>query len=184
MGKLDPGELDMARLLDCRCLLVDSHHVAAATAAAVAARELGIPVVLDMERPQPGNADLLGACDYPILPEVYAKVHSGLGDPIEAGWALHRSLGRLVIITMGTRGAMAFVDGETYHQPAFEVEPVVDTTGAGDVYHGAFAYGLSQGWGVEDNMRLAAAVAALKCTALGGRTGIPSLDEARRLMQG
>jgi len=166
MGKLNPAELDLAALLDCRCLLLDSHHVAAGTAAALAAREAGIPVVLDMERPQPGNDDLLAACDYPILPEVYAKVHSGLEDPIEAGWALHRSLGRLVIITMGTRGSMAFVDGETYHQPAFVVEPVVDTTGAGDVYHGAFAYGLSQGWGLEDNMRLAAAVAALKCRAL------------------
>ncbi len=183
MGKIDPAELDIQALLNCRCLLVDSHHVVASAAVARAAREAKIPVVMDMERPQPGNDELLLAADWPILPELYARIHSGLEDLGEAGRALQRSLGRPVIVTMGAKGAMAFAEGDTHHQPAFEVSPVVDTTGAGDVYHGAFAYGLSLGYGLEENMRFAAAVAALKCLALGGRTGIPSFAEARRLME-
>jgi len=182
VGKLDPASLDRAALLNCKCLLVDGHHIHAAIQAARWARQAGIPTVLDMERPQPDNPELLESCDYPILPEVYARTHSGLDDPIEAGRKLHEDLGRLVIITRGAEGAIAFKDGEMHHQPAFHVDPVIDTTGAGDVYHGAFAYGLTLGYDLAENMRFAAAAAALKCLALGGRTGIPTFAEARGLM--
>jgi len=181
VGKLEPTDLDRAALLRCKCLLVDGHHIAAAIQAAEWAREAGIPVVLDMERPQPENEKLLQVCDYPILPEVYAIAHSGLPDVIEAGRKLHEHLGRLVIITCGDKGALAFNKGEVLHQPAFEVQPVIDTTGAGDVYHGAFAYGLTLGYDLVENMRFSAAAAALKCRALGGRTGIPTFEQARRL---
>lgn len=184
IGKLDPEGLDRQALLDCKCLLVDGHHIDAAIQAAQWAREAGVPVVLDMERPQPENEALLQACDYPILPEGYALAHSGLDDPIAAGCRLQEDLGGLLIITRGAHGSVAFVNGEAHVQPAFEIEPIVDTTGAGDVYHGAFAYGLALGYGLEDNMRFASAVAALKCRALGGRTGIPSLEEVERQLEG
>lgn len=182
VGKIEPESLDREALLDCACLLLDAHHLDASIRAAHWAREAEVPTVLDMERPQPANQALLEACRYPILPAVYARHHSGLSDPVEAGWKLHRELGRLLIVTCGTEGAYAFVDGELHHQPAFAVEPVIDTTGAGDVYHGAFAYGLTLGYDLAENMAFAAAVAALKCRALGGRTGIPSLLQARELM--
>jgi sugar/nucleoside kinase (ribokinase family) len=65
--------------------------------------------------------------------------------------------------------------------PGFLVN-VVDTTGAGDVFHGAFLYGLLQGWGARDILLFANAVSALKCTCLGGRTGIPRIEEARRFL--
>ena len=182
VAKLTAEDLDPQALLRCNCLLLDAHHSAASLGAARWAREAGIPTVLDMERPHPDSQEILEACAYPILPACYASLLSGLSDPVDAGWKLHKDLGRLVIITRGTEGACAFVEGELLEVPAFEVSPVVDTTGAGDVYHGAFAYGLTLGYPLEENMRFAAAAAALKCRALGGRTGIPSFSEARALM--
>jgi sulfofructose kinase len=67
------------------------------------------------------------------------------------------------------------------HQAAFGVE-VVDTTGAGDVFHGAFAYGLAQGWPSAKCVEFASAVAALSCRALGGRRGIPTVGAALRYL--
>ncbi len=182
MGKLDAGELDREALLDCRCLLIGSHHAVAAAQAGSWAREAGIAVVLDLERPGPHDEALLQAADYPILPEGYAMAATGVADALEAGEALHRRLGRTVVITRGEAGTVAFVEGEALFQPAFPVDPVVDTTGAGDVFHGAFAYGLTRGYGLAENLRFASAVAALKCRALGGRTGIPTLERVQELL--
>jgi sulfofructose kinase len=182
MGKLDPQGLDRAALLDCKCFLIGAHHSSAAIAAANAVREAGIPVVLDLERPGPDDEGLLAASDYPILPADYVRAQTGMDDAVAAGRQVHEALGRLLIVTLGVEGAVAFRNGQAYHQPAFIMEEVVDTTGAGDVYHGAFAYGLALGKGLEENMRFAAAVAALKCRALGGRTGIPNTGEVEELL--
>ena len=80
------------------------------------------------------------------------------------------------MVTLGDQGCVWLEAGRVRRLPAFRVE-VVDTTGCGDVFHGAFTYGLACGWDVERNARFASAVAALKCRALGGRTGIPRHDE-------
>ena len=81
------------------------------------------------------------------------------------------------MVTMGEKGSVYVTDEGTFHQPAFQVE-VVDTTGAGDVFHGAFSFGLSKGWTFAEIIRFASAVAAIKCAKLGGRAGIPTLPEA------
>ena len=182
-GDMPPSSLDREALLDCRCLLLSAGHAEAALQAARWAREAGIPVVVDLERPRPGGEELLRACDYPIVPHDYATEVCGIDDPLAAGRRLSERLGGLVIITRGAEGSVAFRGGEVHMQPAFAVTPVVDTTGAGDVYHGAFAYGLALGYGLEENMRFASAVAALKCRALGGRTGIPTFDEVQRFLR-
>ena len=95
---------------------------------------------------------------------------------------LHEHGPRVVVVTEGERGSWCVSDEGEIHTPAFEVTPVVDTTGAGDVFHGAFLYARSQRWDLEACLRLAAATAALKCRKLGGRAGIPDLEEARRLI--
>ncbi len=181
-GKLDPAALDPAAVVDCRAMLIGHHHAAAAVWAAGLAREAGVPVVLDLERPGPDDEALLAAADYPILPAEYLATRTGEPDPLTAGMALHRELGRLVIVTRGAAGSLAFVDGRIIEQPAFAVAPVIDTTGAGDVFHGAFTYGLTLGYDLEENLRFASAVAALKCRALGGRTGIPSMAQTREFL--
>ena len=82
--------------------------------------------------------------------------------------------------TLGREGAVALVDGSILQVKGFEIN-VVDTTGAGDVFHAGFIYGLLQNWEVREILRFANAVAALKCRDLGGRRGIPTLEEAHRL---
>jgi sugar/nucleoside kinase (ribokinase family) len=85
-------------------------------------------------------------------------------------------------LTLGAAGAALRHCEEIVEVPAFRVD-VVDTTGAGDVFHGAFLYGLLQGWEAGDILRFANAVSAVKCTCLGGRTGIPRVEEARRFLE-
>jgi ribokinase len=87
-----------------------------------------------------------------------------------------------VVVTSGKHGSWTASDGDTFATPAFDV-PVVDTTGAGDVFHGGFLYGLLQDWDLPTVARFAAATAALKCRKLGGRAGIPSLSEVMSFLQ-
>lgn len=182
-GIFKEEDLDYEALLDCRCLLTDSHHDWTSVAAARRAREAGVPVVLDIERPKPCNEHLLAASTHPIIPRDYALVLTETTSVEEAGAQMLRQGALVAVITLGAQGAIAFTpDGETIRQPAFDVEPVVDTTGAGDVFHGAFALGVARDYELRENLRFASAVAALKCRKLGGRAGIPTMDEVRRLM--
>jgi sugar/nucleoside kinase (ribokinase family) len=85
----------------------------------------------------------------------------------------------LVVITDGTKGSWIYPQrGEAFFQPAFLMPAVVDTTGCGDSYHGAFLFGLARGWSLEKTAALASAVAALNSQHLGGRIGLPTLDQA------
>jgi sugar/nucleoside kinase (ribokinase family) len=95
-----------------------------------------------------------------------------------------RALGPPVaVVTEGEHGSWCAAPEGEFHTPAFPVAPVVDTTGAGDVFHGAFLYARAQGWSLRRALRLGAAVGALKCRALGGRAGIPTLEEALALAE-
>jgi sulfofructose kinase len=82
---------------------------------------------------------------------------------------------------LGHEGAMALVNGKITYVRGFEVN-VVDTTGAGDVFHAGFIYGLLQNWDVKEILRFANAVATLKCRDLGGRKGIPTMEETQTLL--
>ena len=84
-------------------------------------------------------------------------------------------------VTQGRDGCFWLENGALCHQPGFEVN-VVDTTGAGDVFHGALAVSLGQKWPAADAVRFASAVAALKCTKPGGRAGIPDCDQTRSFL--
>lgn len=182
-ARMQAGEADLQALTDCKCLLVDHHHLAAATEAALYARSLGLPVVGDIERVQPGALEFLQAVEYPVLPRSFARAFTGEQDLHRAARTLQGLGARTVVITCGEDGVLAFTDDEVLHQPALPVEPVVDTTGAGDVFHGAFAYGLALGYDLARNLRFASAVAALSCRGLGGRGALPTLAEAENLLQ-
>jgi len=88
----------------------------------------------------------------------------------------------IVIITLGEKGCVGMQDGRYFEIPAFDV-PVIDTTGAGDVFHGAFIYGLLQGWNAEETALFSSAVSAIKCTRLGGRVAIPDRAMVDRFLQ-
>lgn len=179
----EPGELDRESILAGRVLLLDTSDAVASRTAAGWARAAGIPVIFDGDKYRPEARDLPGLCSHPILSQRYAAAYTGEPDPARAAAALAAEFGRLVIVTAGRAGAYAADPGRQIHQPAFSIA-VKDTTGAGDVFHGAFAYALLHGWDLPRQLRFAAAAAALKCRGLGGRDAIAGLDETLGLTDG
>ena len=83
---------------------------------------------------------------------------------------------RVFVQTEGAAGCYTMAAGDWFHTPAFQID-AVDTTGAGDVFHGAYIVGMLNGWDLRRVALFASAVAALKCTKLGGRSGIPDMAE-------
>lgn len=180
MGKLQPDEVPDDLVQRAKAVLLDSNSIDAAIHCATLARELGKPVVLDLEKPHPRNEELVRLSTHPVFPLDYGQALTGAKTPIDVARGV-RSIGpETVVVTLGDDGSLA-LDGDRVHRiPAYRV-PVVDTTGAGDVFHGMFAYGLAQGKPLADNLRFASAAAALCCRGLGGRATLGTLDEVKAL---
>jgi sulfofructose kinase len=170
-----------------RVLFVDWFSVPGMIRAARLARAAGIPVVADFEQSGlPGFATLLPLADHLIISEGFAAQLTGLSDPRQAVVKLWTGPQQLVAVTCGAKGCFfvtADAPSAVRHQPAFKVK-AVDTTGCGDVFHGAYAAALARGWNAPDRLRFAAAAAALKAEKSGGaQRGIPSLARTLRLMR-
>ncbi len=167
-----------------RILHLDGHDSAAAVTAATMANEAGIPVVVDIDRVyDEGTFELLSKVDYLIAAEELATAVTGETDPESAALGLSKRFPQaLTGVTLGSKGAAFVVDGVPVLSPAFEVE-ARDTTGAGDVFHGAFIYGLVRRWELEEMIRFAHAVAAIQCTGVGARNPIPRLEEVRAFLE-
>jgi sugar/nucleoside kinase (ribokinase family) len=175
--EIAPGEIAVEHAVAGAVLLLDGHHLPISVEFAHAARQAGIPVLLDAGKPAPGMAELLELTDYVLCDERFAPAYTGESDQRRALAAIaarHRT--PFVAATLGPRGSLALVGGRFVETPAFAVD-VTDTTGAGDVWHGAFAAGLLRGFDGEEILRYAAGAAALKCRSLGGRAGIPTPAE-------
>jgi len=168
-----------------RILLVDCHDTAAATAAARFARRAGIPTVVDVEKVRIGIESLLHEIDIIITAQDFPRQLTdagSLGVALRTMKETYRAT--LVCATLGEEGSLALTDGGEIRTPGFDV-PVVDTTGAGDVFRGGFISGwLLSGASAqaEDVLRYANAAAALKCRALGARAGIPTREEITQLL--
>lgn len=172
---LSQGELSSHYLDGSSFLLLDGLMVEVSLAAAGDARQRGIPVMLDAGRLRPGMADLARTCDYVVAGEQFAY-DLGWDGREESFSGIARSIGAPVVtVTCGTRGSLTWRGGELLRQQAFPVQ-AVDTTGAGDVFHGGYLFGLLQGWELSAVLPFASAMAALKCTRMGGRSGIPVLS--------
>lgn len=183
---LRPDELDRDYITSARYLHLDGCHHEAALQAAQWMQAAGKPVMLDAARvtagARVGLAELISHVDYLICGSGFATALTGLDDIWEACRALLRRGPRVVVQTEGAQGSYTVTAEEAFHTPAFAVE-VVDTTGAGDVFHGAFLVGLLHGWDLRLIAQFASAVAALKCGKLGGRAGIPRLEQALAFLQ-
>jgi sugar/nucleoside kinase (ribokinase family) len=158
-----------------RVLFVDHFGIEGMTRAARVARGAGIPVVADLESDEhPGFAGLLEIVDHLIVSGDFAARLTGELDPDRAARKLCRPGRRATVVTGGDRGCwyVGEAPAEARHQPAFAVD-VVDTTGCGDVFHGAYASALARGLELDARIRFAAAAAALKATCRGGQAGIP-----------
>lgn len=165
-----------------RILHLDGLHLDPAIAAARMARNQGVTTVLDAGTLRSGTEHLLPFIDHLVVSEKFARQFIGRDDPEVASRSLLEHGSVFVTVTMGRSGSLTVGRGlEPFLQPAFAVE-AVDTTGCGDVFHGGYIYGLLQNWPIEDTVRFAAACAALKTRALGGRTAIPPLHEVKKFL--
>ena len=179
---LQPEDLDRAWIVNARALHVDGLETAAATLAANWARTAGIPVIADLDELYPGVEDLIDNIDYMIVSRDFPTRLTGERNLERAVRHMKRRYGCTVTAaTLGQDGVLAW-DGACFHlRPAYRV-PVADTTGAGDVFHAGFIYGLLQGWPLVRQLDFACAAAAINCTAAGARGGIGPLEAIEELM--
>ena len=184
---MEAADIDPAVVTSGRVLLVDCHQTAAATRAAAFARHAGIPTMIDVETVRPGMEALLTHIDLIITARAFPSAFTGVqGIGAALATIARRFQPALVCATLGEEGSLAIVDGTEIRTPGFR-GPVVDTTGAGDVFRGGFIGGwLAAGTGAraEDVLTYANAVAALKCRELGARTAIPTRGEVDALLGG
>jgi sulfofructose kinase len=156
-------------------ILFDGHEPDLAEALIERARQLHIPMVLDAGSLHAGTEQLYREVDYLVCSEKFA-VQISANNSVERSLELLAECSPCVVITLGERGLIWRRGSESGCLPAFAVDPV-DTTGAGDVFHGAFAAGLSAGYAWHDLLRLASAAGALCCTRTGARPSIPTMHE-------
>lgn len=176
------GEKEKKLISSASYLHLDSYVIEVGVKAAQVARENSVQVSLDVGTLRPGAEDLLPLVDVLITSELFARQFIGKDDPERAAEKMLALGPQIVGVTLGDRGCFFLTQESAFWRPAYRVE-VVDTTGAGDVFHGAFLHGLLQGWDLERVADFASAVAALKCTRLGGRTGIPTFSETMEFLR-
>ena len=174
------GELRKDEICSGKLLHLDGHDLRAALQSAQWAKEEGISTVIDLDKIEPLTSELIKKIDFIITSSTFPTLFTGISDREKALFEMQRQTPGFLCATLGREGAVALVDGSILQVKRFEIN-AVDTTGAGDVFHAGFIYGLLQNWEVREILRFANAVAALKCRDLGGRRGIPTLEEAHRL---
>jgi sulfofructose kinase len=157
-----------------KVLFIDPYRVDGMIRASQIARDAGVPVVADFEsiHAEPRFAELVALADHVIVSFDFAQAWTGCKRPDEAAAAMWNDEREAVVVTCGVQGCWYLEPGKARHQPAYRVE-TVDTTGCGDVFHGAYAAGLAEGLDLPSRVRLASATAALKAQQRGGQAGIP-----------
>jgi len=179
---LRPEELKQGWIVEARALHVDGHDTAAAIQAATWAKASGVPVIADLDEVYPGVQGLLGSIDYLIASRDIPGRLTGETNLRAGLQALQARYGcRLTAATLGHEGVTAWDGSQFHHAAAFQVESV-DTTGAGDIFHAGFIYGLLRGWPLARQLDFACAAAALNCTAIGARGGIQSVEAIEKLI--
>jgi len=171
-----PGEINFSRLREAQVLHTDGFFQEAALAACQEGRKAGVLVVIDAGSLREGILDLARLSDYFIASEPFATALVGKNNPVEACRRVAGLGPRVVGVTLGSKGYVAWVEGTVIQRPAYPVE-AVDTTGCGDIFHAGFIYGLIQGWKTEQGLDFAAWSAAMVSRKMGGRSGIPTPRE-------
>ncbi len=180
--RIDPEEITEEQITCAALLHIDGHDTPAVAHAAKIARANGIPVTVDVDTIYKGFELVLPNVDYLITSSEFPERWTGEADPFKALTQLQDTFGmKVAAMTMGAHGALARENGRFVYSPAFVVN-CLDTTGAGDVFHGAFCYSVVRGFSMAETLEFANAMAALNCTAMGARGGIAGESEARHLI--
>jgi sugar/nucleoside kinase (ribokinase family) len=179
--RLREREVPAEAFLSTRLLHVDDVDQDAAIRAARLARDRGIPVTSDIDRLNDLTEELVAGVTFPIFAEHVPPALTGEQDPERALRKLRRRHDGLLCVTLGANGAMALDGDRLLYVPAFKVD-AADTTGAGDVFRGAFIWALLDGRPPEDVLRFANAAAAVSCTRVGAINGVPSVEETLCVM--
>ncbi len=175
------GELRKEEVCSGKLVHLDGHDIHAALQCTRWAKEERIPTIIDLDKVEPLTSELIKEIDFVITSSRFPTLYTGISDREKALLELQKHTSGFLCATLGHGGAMALVDGKILYAEGFKVK-AVDTTGAGDIFHAGFIYGLLQNWEVVEILKFANAVAALKCQNLGGRKGIPTLEEVQRFL--
>ncbi len=173
--KIDEKKAEAIR--NAKVLMVDGNELNNAVEGAKIAKESGCKVLYDAGGLYDNIEKLLPYSDILIPSEEFALGHTG-ADTVEnaAKILFDKYLPEVVVITRGVKGGIIYDGNEIKSYPSFKVD-AIDSNGAGDVFHGAFAFSVTMGYNYYDSCVFSSAVSALKCTKLGARDGVPSFDE-------
>ena len=182
---LSPMDLPRSAIESCRYLHIDGRHWDACLRAVQIARDAGVQLSFDggAQLYRPELRQLIPLADICIVARDFAEQYTQATDIPSAAEIFLRSGPKLVVITDGIKGSWVYPrERKPFHQPAYLVPDVVDTTGCGDSYHGAFLFGLLKGMSLEKTAAFASAVAALNSQGLGGRGGLPTLEQVETFL--
>jgi sulfofructose kinase len=174
-------QVDQAYIQAARVLHLDGQFMPAAIQAARWAQDAGLKVCFDGNHPRPGLDELLPLVHWLVVAEAFPAAYTGLSDPDEAAHALLHTGAEVVVVTRGDRGCEVWTSEACFAAPGLQVQ-AVDTTGAGDAFHGGFIYAMLEGWDLGRVATFANAVAAINCQTLGGRRGLPTLDQVESIL--
>jgi sulfofructose kinase len=169
------SELNEGAVCAGQILHLDGYDSASLNAA-IWCQKQGIPVCIDLDTVTPNCAELLKQIDFLIVNSNFSVEYTGISNPIDAFHALRQTFDGFLVMTLGKNGSMVWVGDQCVQFPGLSVT-AIDTTGAGDIFHGAFIYGLLQNWPLKKIMGFANAAAGLSCMNLGAQSGLHTLTE-------
>jgi sulfofructose kinase len=179
--RIAPEEITEDQIACARILHIDGHDTPAVEHAARLARGKGIPVTVDVDTIYPGFDRVLPYVDYLVASSTFPAKWTGIPDPLAALIEIQRRHGMKVsAMTLGEFGSIAYYEGSFHYSPAYAVD-CVDTTGAGDAFHGAFCYAVLQQMPLRLALEFSNAAAALNCLKIGARGGLATLEEVEML---
>ena len=180
---LRPSDVDRKWVAAARLVHVDGHNAVAGAFAARVARHQNVLTMADLDHIYPGIPALLRVLDYPVTSRSFPVQFTGQGNLLHAMQEILTRYGnRAICSTLGIGGAVLWDGTRFWYAPSYRVR-AVDTTGAGDLFHAGFAYGVLQRWDWQRVLDFSCAAAGLNCTALGARGGIRPLREIERLQR-
>ena len=177
-----PVKLDKKLISSAKFLHLDGHYPEIAFEAVKTAKNSGVKVSLDAGDVYPEIDKLISLTDILITSNNFPSDFLGEADLDKAAKELFEMGPEIVVITLGEDGCLCISKKGIFRQPAFKVN-VVDTTGAGDAFHGAFIYGLLKKWNIQKTAEFSCAVAAINCAKLGGRIGLPTKRETENFIE-